>query len=127
MSRTARSLVVLVLLAAAAGLLSGPADGGQSERPTGLPAGRGSVEVANGVSQVCEIRTDGTACVVEPQRTAGGRGAAEGGSFVIAYDDDRVERWTPVGRRLVVEHWFPASQRAAATPVLGIADQGRSR
>jgi len=71
---------------------------------------------------VCEVRKDGTASVVEPLRTAGGKAARKGSSVVIVYDDDRVERWTPVGKRLVVEHWFPASQLPTATPVLGIAE-----
>ncbi len=87
-----------------------------------LPVGKWSVEFANGVSQVCEVRKDGTASVVEPQRTSGGKATMKGRSVVIVYDDDRIERWTPVGKRLVVEHWFPASQLPTATPVLGIAE-----
>jgi hypothetical protein len=90
--------------------------------PPGLPVGKWKVEFANGVKQVCEIGTDGTASVVEPLRTAGGNAVVKGNSVVIVYEDDRVERWTPVGKRLVVEHWFPASQLPTATPVLGIAE-----
>jgi hypothetical protein len=41
---------------------------------------------------------------------------------VIVCDDDRVERWTAVGQRMVVEHWFPAAQFPSGTPVLGIAE-----
>ena len=104
------------------------ASGGKTPAPpppgaeSGLPVGRWKVAFANGVSQVCEVRKDGTACVVEPLRTAGGKAARKGSSVVIVYDDDRIERWTPVGKRLVVEHWFPASQLPTATPVLGIAE-----
>jgi hypothetical protein len=43
------------------------------------------------------------------------------GAVVIAFDDDRVERWTPIGQRIVVEHWYPADSFPCATPVLGIA------
>jgi hypothetical protein len=88
-----------------------------------LPAGKWTVEFANGVVETCEVKKDGTASVVEPRRTASGKVTAKGGSFVIACEDDRLERWTPVGRRMVVEHWFPASQVPVATPVLGIAER----
>jgi hypothetical protein len=89
----------------------------------GLPVGKWSVEFANGVTEVCEIREDGTASVVEPLRTSGGKATVKGSSVVIVFEDDRVERWTPVGKRLVVEHWFPGSQLPTATPVLGIAER----
>jgi hypothetical protein len=49
----------------------------------------------------------------------------ESGSFWIRFEDDRVERWTPVANRMVVEHWFPGSQIAVAKPVLGIADRAQ--
>ncbi len=38
-----------------------------------MPAGRWSVTFANGVSQTCEIRRDGTASVVEPRRNSNGK------------------------------------------------------
>jgi hypothetical protein len=121
-------LRLLVLLVLAVCLVFPLASGGKPPPPpppsaeTGLPVGRWSVEFANGVHQVCEVRKDGTASVVEPQRTAAGKAAVKGSSVVIVYDDDRVERWTPVGKRLVVEHWFPARQLPTVTPVLGIAE-----
>jgi hypothetical protein len=89
----------------------------------GLPVGKWNVEFANGVSQTCEIRLDGTASVLEPRRTSGGKATVKGSSVVIAFEDDRVERWTPVGKRLVVEHWFPGSQVSTSSPVLGIAER----
>lgn len=89
----------------------------------GLPVGRWNVEFANGVTEVCEVREDGTALVVEPRRTSGGQAAVRGGSVVIVYDDERVERWTPVRQRAVVEHWFPASEFPSERPVLGIAER----
>jgi hypothetical protein len=86
-----------------------------------LPSGKWTVEFANGVVEACEVKKDGTASVAEPRRTAGGKVTAKDGSFLILCEDDRLERWTPVGQRMVVEHWFPASQLPVATPVLGIA------
>ncbi|MEX2121349.1 MAG: ankyrin repeat domain-containing protein [Pirellulales bacterium] len=89
--------------------------------PDGLPVGRWVIEFANGVVETCEIRSDGTAAVAEPNRNSGGRVASGEGAVVIAFDDDRVERWTPIGQRIVVEHWYPADNFPCATPVLGIA------
>jgi hypothetical protein len=43
------------------------------------------------------------------------------GSAVIVLDDDRVERWFKVGKKWVVEHWFPAAAYPESRPVLGIA------
>jgi hypothetical protein len=88
-----------------------------------LPVGEWRVEFANGVTEACEIRKDGTASVVEPRRTSGGKATVNGGSAVIRFDDDRIERWTPVGKRFVVEHWFPGSQFPPGAPVLGIAER----
>lgn len=86
-------------------------------------AGGWRVDFANGVAQVCQVRDDGTASVVEPRRTSAGKATFEGNSIVIVYEDDRTERWTVVGNRRVVEHWFPGSQFPTATPVLGIAER----
>jgi hypothetical protein len=59
----------------------------------------------------------------EPGRRCVGMAVVKGGSVVITWNDDRVERWTPVGKRYVVEHWFPAAQVPVATPVLGNAER----
>ena len=59
----------------------------------------------------------------EPLRRARGRAEVTGNSIVLTFSDDRVERWTPVGNRFVVEHWFPGSQFPAARAVLGIAER----
>jgi hypothetical protein len=128
---------VFTLLLAGALLIVAQASGGADPRPPargggpvppplpdpGLPVGKWRVEFANGVSQVCEIRPDGTASVMEPLRTSDGKATVKGGAVVLAFADDRVERWTPVGKRHVVEHWFPGSQVPAVTPVLGIAER----
>ena len=74
---------------------------------------------------MCEIRKDRTASVTELQRTATGKEDVKDGSAVIVYDDDRVERWTQVGKRIVVEHWYPAAQFPSGKPILGIAEVAR--
>jgi len=85
-----------------------------------LPVGRWSVEFTNGVKEVCDVRRNGTASVVEPLRSSTGNAEAKEGSVVLVFQDDRVERWTPVGSRMVVEHWAASVQFPAGTPVLGI-------
>jgi hypothetical protein len=116
-----------VLLAACAVLAFSLTSAGDPPKPPasdpseGLPVGRWSVEFANGVVETCEIKKDGTAWVVELRRAAAGKVTLKNGSFVIACEDDRLERWTPVGKRMVVEHWSPGSQVPVVTPVFGIA------
>jgi hypothetical protein len=62
------------------------------------------------------------ASVAEPLRNSNGKVEVEDGRVVIVYQDDRAERWTPVGKRMVVEHWYPGARFPSGTPVLGIAD-----
>lgn len=90
------------------------------------PVGNWNVEFANGVKEVCDVFTydgEGHAIVDEPLRRSRGLVASHGPSFVLTFNDNRVERWTPVGARYIVEHWFPGSEMLTATPVLGIADR----
>jgi hypothetical protein len=95
----------------------------QTASKRGPPVGKWRVEFAEGSVETCEIRNDGTASVAEPSRTSGGKMIVQNGYVLIFYDDDRVERWTAVGQRQVVEHWFPASQFSMAKPVVGIAER----
>jgi hypothetical protein len=88
-------------------------------------AGRWVVEFANGVAEVCEVGQDGAASVAEPRRSSGGKVTARDGAVVVVYDDDRVERWTPVGRKAVVEHWYPGAAFPSGEPVRGIARRVR--
>ena len=88
----------------------------------GLPVGRWSVEFADGSIEACEIRADGTASVSEPERSSTGKAKLQDCGLVLVFNDDRTERWTAVGKRFVVEHWFPASRLPPVTPVLGIAE-----
>jgi hypothetical protein len=96
----------------------------QPTKPS-LPVGRWSVEFTNGVKEVCEIRKDRRASVVEPMRTAIGRTQIKDGSVLIVYQDDRIERWTPVGKKMLVEHWHPSALFPSGTPVLGFAEAAR--
>jgi hypothetical protein len=91
-------------------------------RPQTLPDGKWKVEFANGVVERVEIKKDGAASVTEPARTSDGKVTSLQGAFLFVCDDDRIARRTPVGRRMVVEHWFPADQYPNGTPVRGIAD-----
>lgn len=86
-----------------------------------LPAGKWRVEFANGVVETCEFQPDATAAVVEPARSADGTVATKNDEVVVTFADDRVERWTPAGKRMLVEHWCPASAFPAGKPVLGVA------
>jgi hypothetical protein len=88
-----------------------------------LPVGTWNVKFANGVTEVCWIARDGEVLVDEPQRRSRGTAVVQGESAVMKFEDDRVERWTRDGERLVVEHWFPSSQFPRATPVVGIAQR----
>jgi hypothetical protein len=91
-----------------------------------LPVGKWKVDFTNGVVEVTDIfmfDSEGHATVDEPLRKSRGRVVAQGSAFVLTYNDDRTERWTPVGKRFVVEHWFPGSRVPTGTPVLGIAER----
>lgn len=87
--------------------------------------GRWNVEFSNGVHQVHELRKDHTAAVRNVARnwSSHGRIELQGNRLIITYVDDRVERWTPVGGRMVVEHWFRASRLPITPPVLGIGER----
>lgn len=88
-----------------------------------LPVGKWTVTFANGVVQSCEIGREGTANASEPQRTSAGKVLIQGGTANLIFRDDRVERWTPVGARMIVEHWAARADFPNAAPVLGIAEK----
>jgi len=86
--------------------------------------GQWTVEFANGVVETCDLVKEGTANVVEPKRSCPGKVRdAMNGVVVLAFDDDRIERWTRIGHRMVVEHWASSDQFPGGTPVLGIAER----
>jgi hypothetical protein len=88
-----------------------------------LPIGKWKVEFTNEVTETCTVENGGEASVDEPKRRSNGTWVAKDGTTVITFNDDRIERWTPVGKRFVVEHWFPGSQLPTVAPVLGIAER----
>jgi hypothetical protein len=85
--------------------------------------GRWMVTFANGVIESCEVPNDGTASESETLRSSEGKATQQAGAIVITFADDRVERWTAVDKRMVVEHWFPAAAYPAGDKVVGIADR----
>jgi len=115
-------LAAVALLIAVGTWLDVPAK--DPPRESALPVGKWKVEFANGVVEECRIGNGGEAYVEEPRRRSGGNAVVQESAVVVTFHDDRVERWTPVGRRFVVEHWFPGSRVPTGTPVLGIAELG---
>jgi hypothetical protein len=113
-------LVALVVPAFAAPRRDGPAAAG----PDGVPVGKWRVEFANGVVETCTF-ADGKVTEMEPLRRSTGKPAVQDGSAVIAFEDDRTERWTVVGDQWVVEHWCPSAAHPAGRPVVGIAKRQR--
>lgn len=84
--------------------------------------GKWTVEFANGVVETCDLGKEGTANVVEPNRSSPGKVRnVMNGVVVLAFDDDRIERWTRIGQRMVVEHWASLDQFPSGPSVLGIA------
>lgn len=86
-------------------------------------AGSWTVRFANGVVESCTIKDDDTVSVSEPKRSATGKAETKDGVMTIQFKDDRVERWTAIGKRMVVEHWFPAAMYPDGPRVLGIAER----
>jgi hypothetical protein len=78
---------------------------------------------SNGVTEICNIGNGRESFVEEPRRSSNGLATVEGKSIVIQWHDDRLERWTPVGERFVVEHWYPGTRLPITAAVLGIAER----
>jgi hypothetical protein len=115
------ALATLTLVLPVAG--DPPAPQAKNPGPDAKFVGRWMVTFANGVIESCEVRNDGTACERETLRSSEGKVTQEAGALVISFADDRVERWTAVDKRMVVEHWFPAAAYPAGDKVAGIADR----
>ena len=102
-----------------------PAPFPKAARQAGLPSGKWRVEYVNGVTEVCEFQDDGTPTVVEPVRIAGRKASVSGGSVVMTFQNGRFQRWTRVGKRFAVEHWFPGSRHDATCGTRGIAERAQ--
>lgn len=117
--------VLLITLALALSAVAAPVPKALRAKPY---AGDWTVVFTNGVVERCLIGRDDTAALTEPLRTAGGRAErASDGVVVIAFDDDRTERWTPDGDGFAVEHWCTSSAYPTATPVRGTATRTPAR
>jgi hypothetical protein len=90
--------------------------------PESLPNGKFQVTFLNGVVEVCHFEKENVS-ESEPLRSSGGTVVVKNGASVVTFEDDRTERWTPVGKRWLVEHWCPSSSYPAGKPVLGIAER----
>ncbi len=125
MNRFLPVLLITSVLLATLGFTGGSSVREKTLVKPDLPVGKWRVEFANGVIETCEVNHDGEASVTEPARSSPGMAEPQGRSAVITYSDDRVERWTKVGERYLVEHWFPGSRIPTVDPVLGIAERAR--
>jgi hypothetical protein len=100
-----------------------PAPPAKNPSPDTKFVGKWMVTFSNGVIESCEVRDDGSASESETLRSSEGKVSNLAGAVVITFADDRVERWTAVDKRMVVEHWCPASAYPAGDKVMGIADR----
>jgi hypothetical protein len=91
----------------------------------GLPVleGKWQMVKADGVLGTYEFRANGTVLWSQKARQAVGRVTARGGTFLVIYPDDRTERLTPSGPRLIVEHWYPSSNYPAGFPAFAYAER----
>jgi hypothetical protein len=114
-----RSIFALFVLAA----MAFSVDGSAYKR---VPIGQWRVEFSNRVVQTVDVARNGEATVSEPLRRAKANPEVTGPTTVVfKYSDDRVERWTRVGAKHVVEHWYPAQTYPSGVPELGIAERTR--
>jgi RNA polymerase sigma factor (sigma-70 family) len=86
-----------------------------------LPVGRWHLEFSNGEKTICEIGKNGIA--VRGDKKIDGRAAVKGGVTIIVFRDEQILRWTPVGQKMVVEHWANSTHYQSIRPTLGIAER----
>lgn len=110
---------------ACAGLVGGLAWSGLQAQPQqpARPLGKWQIEFSNKVVEICQIEASGEVFVDEARRLSAGKAVQKGEVTVISFADNRLERWTPVGNRFVVEHWAQGNQLPVTAPVLGIAER----
>lgn len=98
---------------------------GVTPRPKDAPAWGGTwwTKFANGVNQRNTMRQADCRGGNDHGWSSEGKIDHDNGRIIVTYDDDRIERWTRVRHRMVVEHWHPASAYPDATPIVGIAER----
>lgn len=99
-------------------------DLGNGEKNIESFVGHWKIEFTNGITQQYVIQDDQSVSVSSSnsKRSSRGRMEVTKNECRIAFEDDRAERWTRVGDRVIVEHWFPASKSPKVQPVLGIGE-----
>lgn len=90
-----------------------------------VPTGKWQMVNAQGVRGSYEFRANGTVLWTEKLRRATGKCTVKDGSILIVYEDDRTERLTPSGPRMIVEHWYPSSRHPAGYPVFAYAEKAK--
>lgn len=90
-----------------------------------LPTGKWQFVNAQGPFGTYEFRANGTVLWTEKARRAIGKCTVKDGSILIVYEDDRTERLTPCGPRLLVEHWSPSSSYPAGYPGFAYAEKAK--
>jgi hypothetical protein len=97
----------------------------EGQRPA-FPTGNWAVEFENGVTGTYEFSPGGIVKWTQESRTATGTLKRSGGSFIVEYEDDRLERITPSGQRLLVQHWCPIATYPQSPPLAkGVALRAR--
>jgi len=70
-----------------------------------------------------DFRSDGTVFWKEKARQAFGKVTIRDGVILVVYPDDRTERITPSGPRLLIEHWCPSSNYPSKFPMFVYAER----
>jgi len=73
------------------------------------PLGKWQMILGTDVVGTYDFRPDGTVFWKQKARQAIAKVTLRDGVILIVYPDDRTERMTPSGSRLIIEHWFPSS------------------
>jgi len=92
-------------------------------RADGLPVGEWKVTFSDKVTGMWTIKQDEAHSIIKDKRHFAKKPTVQNGAVVIRFDDDHVERWTPVGQQMVVEHWSSADKFPSERALLGIAEQ----
>lgn len=89
--------------------------------PAGGIVGQWRVVFENGVQETCEVGETNVMTVREPLRSSRGPVDCVGRSAVVRFEDGRLESWQLKAGRMVVEHFFPASNYPLGPSIHGTA------